>query len=85
MKNLIPFLLVGAFLFYVSNIGKERERIIDFLNLKFGNKGFARLTDSELKQVYKVLRVADLGASPTTKDIATIQPILLKYEIKLSQ
>lgn len=85
MKNLIPFLLLGAFLFYMSSIGKNRERMIDYLNLRFGNKGFARLSDSELKSVYSVTRLLKMGVKPDTKDLAQIEPILLKYEIKLTE
>lgn len=83
-KLLLIVLLLGIILFVLRKKSISREDMIDFLNIRVGyeNGVWTKLSDEELRTVYKPLALVKQNITPATGDYLAAVEIGRKYGLK---
>ena len=85
LETIIFVLVIGATLFLIASRKKmERPEFIDWLNINVTGAGnWTRLSDDELKTVYKGFAPVKIGVNPEAADYLNALEVLKKYNIQV--
>lgn len=85
MKNLVLIIVVTIVVLYlIRNKTTSRESMIDLLNTQVGYEGgvWARMTDEDLKTVYKFFALIKQNVKPSQTDYLNAVQVGKKYKIE---
>jgi hypothetical protein len=81
--NFFVYILLGVGLFYFigkTNQKDKRIKMIDYLNVKVGAKGWSKLSNEDIAKVYAVVRGKELGIQPDSSAIVEYNRVIEKLK-----
>jgi hypothetical protein len=81
--NFFVYILLGVGLFYFigkTNQKDKRIKMIDYLNVKVGAKGWSKLSNEDIAKIYAIVRSKELGIQPDSNAIYEYNRVLEKLK-----